>query len=77
MFTITGTGHEKPIEGRLTGRQWEILRRVVQGQSNREIAVGLYIAEVTVRKNTTALYRKLEVDERAAVVKKAVEMKLI
>jgi LuxR family maltose regulon positive regulatory protein len=62
--------------GQLTGREREILRLVAAGQSNREIAAGLYVAEITVRKNITAIYRKLGVEGRAAAVKKAVEMKL-
>ena len=61
----------------LTRREREILRLVGQGQTNREIAAGLYVAEVTVRKNITAIYRKLGVEGRAVAVKKAVEMKLI
>jgi LuxR family maltose regulon positive regulatory protein len=61
----------------LTEREQEILGLVVQGQTNREIAAGLYIAEVTVKKNITAIYRKLEVEGRAAAVKKALELKLI
>lgn len=61
----------------LTKREREVLRLVAEGQTNREIAAGLYIAEITVRKNITAIYRKLGVEGRATAVKKAVEMKLV
>ncbi len=67
---------EKTTAGELTEREREILQLVAHGQTNREIAAGLYIAEITVRKNITSIYRKLEVDGRAAAVKKAVELKL-
>ncbi len=68
---------QKTAAGELTEREREILRLMVQGQTNREIAAGLYIAEITVRKNITSIYRKLEVDGRAMAVKKAVETKLV
>ncbi|HBE80145.1 MAG TPA: hypothetical protein DDW65_20540 [Firmicutes bacterium] len=67
---------EKTTFEELTEREREVLRLVVEGQTNREIAAGLYIAEITVRKNITSIYRKLEVEGRAAAVKKTVEMKL-
>lgn len=59
----------------LTEREKEVLQLVAAGKTNREIAAGLFIAEVTVRKNLTSIYRKLNVGGRAAAVKKAVELK--
>lgn len=67
----------KTAAGDLTKREREVLRLVAEGQTNREIAAGLYLAEITVRKNITSIYRKLGVEGRAAAVKKAVELKLI
>jgi len=61
----------------LTNREMEILRLVVEGETNRVIASVLYIAEVTVRKNITATYRKLGVTGRASAVKKAIELKIV
>ncbi len=69
-----GQKTEKPI---LTPREKEILVLVVEGRSNREIASELYIAEVTVRKNITAIYRKLHVTGRAAAVRRALEIKIL
>ncbi|HEX7712394.1 MAG TPA: LuxR C-terminal-related transcriptional regulator [Bacillota bacterium] len=68
---------EKTAAGELTEREREILRLVGEGQSNREIAAGLYLAEITVKKNISSIYRKLGVEGRAAAVKKALELKLI
>lgn len=65
---------EKPV---LTPREREILILVVEGRSNREIASALYIAEVTVRKNITAIYRKLHVTGRAEAVRRALEIKIL
>ncbi len=61
----------------LTNREQEILVLVAGGKINREIASELFIAEVTVRKTITAIYRKLDVSGRAAAVKRAVELKII
>jgi len=61
----------------LSNREKEILQLIVQGKINREIASELFIAEVTVRKNITSIYRKLDVTGRASAVKKAVDMKII
>jgi LuxR family maltose regulon positive regulatory protein len=61
----------------LTQREREILQLVVEGQTSREIAAGLYLAEITVKKNISSIYRKLKVEGRAAAVKKTLELKLI
>ncbi len=61
----------------LTKREREILTLVTEGRSNQEIAAALFIAEVTVRKNITAIYRKLRVSGRAAAVRKAFELKIL
>lgn len=67
----------QPLTFSLTNREMEILKLIVEGKTNKEIAASLYIAEVTVRKNITALYRKLEVSGRAAAIKKVLELKII
>ncbi|MDX9872261.1 MAG: LuxR C-terminal-related transcriptional regulator [Clostridia bacterium] len=61
----------------LTKREREILMLVTEGRSNQEIAAALFLAEVTVRKNITAIYRKLNVTGRAAAVRKALELKIL
>jgi LuxR family maltose regulon positive regulatory protein len=60
----------------LTEREREILRLMAAGRTNREIAAELYIAEITVKKNVTSIYRKLKVEGRAVAVRKAVELQL-
>ncbi|MBS7525359.1 hypothetical protein KHM83_01565 [Fusibacter paucivorans] len=74
LYTKTYPDDIKP---KLTTREKEILKHIVSGKINRDIAKALFIAEVTVRKNITSIYRKLEVNGRAAAVKKALEMHLI
>ncbi len=71
-FKFRGT---KKLE--LTKREKEILMLVTDGKTNGEIAAELFLAEVTVRKNITAIYRKLDVAGRAAAVKKALMLKIV
>lgn len=61
----------------LTNREKEILKLVVEGKTNREIASMLFVAEVTVRKNITVIYRKLDVTGRASAIKKTIELKIM
>jgi DNA-binding CsgD family transcriptional regulator len=48
----------------LTAREREILRRVATGARTRQIAAELGIAEPTVKRHLTNLYRKLGVENR-------------
>jgi LuxR family maltose regulon positive regulatory protein len=74
LRAFRGKKAEKPA---LTKREQEILSLVTEGRSNQEIASALFVAEVTVRKNITAIYRKLDVTGRAAAVRKALELKIL
>jgi len=55
-----------PVEN-LTARQREVLKLIVEGQSNKEIARKLKLAEGTVKIHVAALFGKLGVHRRAAV----------
>lgn len=48
----------------LSKREMEVLDRVTQGMSNKEIAVKLGISHQTVKNHVTAILRKLGVDDR-------------
>lgn len=48
----------------LTSRELEILRYIVEGMSNKEIAAALFISEKTVKNHITSLLRKLDVEDR-------------
>jgi DNA-binding NarL/FixJ family response regulator len=52
----------------LTGRQAEVLAQLAQGGCNKDIALRLGCAEVTVEFHVTALLRKAGVESRAALV---------
>ena len=50
---------------RLSGRQHQVLKGLVEGKSNKEIAKGLNVAEGTVKMHLAALYRVLGAANRA------------
>jgi DNA-binding NarL/FixJ family response regulator len=51
----------------LTSRQREVLNLIIQGQSNKEIARALSLAEGTIKIHVAALFGKLGVHRRAAL----------
>jgi DNA-binding NarL/FixJ family response regulator len=61
----------------LAERDLDILRMVVAGRSNKEIARALGLQEVTVKVNLTRIFGRLGARNRAQAAAIAVEMKLI
>jgi two-component system, NarL family, nitrate/nitrite response regulator NarL len=57
----------------LTARQWEVLKLMTNGDSNKAIARDLGMAEKTVKVHVTAIFRQLQVGNRtqAALVAKS------
>ena len=58
----------------LTGREQELMEYVKAGYRNAQIAEAMHIAQVTVEKNLTSIYRKLEVKNRTAALRKWTEL---
>jgi DNA-binding NarL/FixJ family response regulator len=67
-----GAGSAKPSP--FTGREADVLRLLVRGASNKEIAAALFITEGTVKNHVTAIFEKLEVADRTAAALKAREL---
>jgi predicted ATPase/DNA-binding CsgD family transcriptional regulator len=61
----------------LSPREVEVLRRLVAGASNREIAAELFISPRTVQTHLTSIFGKLGVGTRAAAVAHAYQHKLV
>jgi DNA-binding NarL/FixJ family response regulator len=53
---------------KLTDRQWQLLRLLGEGLTNRQIAHALAISEHTVRKHLEQTFARLEVTSRTAAV---------
>jgi ATP/maltotriose-dependent transcriptional regulator MalT len=68
---------DQPVLNLLTAREREVLERIAEGLSNREIAAQLFIATSTVKGYVHSLFRKLEVDSRTQAISRARELRLI
>jgi len=55
----------------LSPREREVLALMAAGSTNREIAAQLHLSPHTVKEHTSALYRKLDVRNRAEAVRRA------
>jgi DNA-binding NarL/FixJ family response regulator len=73
VFTPTTEQPTRP----LSDREREVLRLIAGGATNREIAERLYLSRHTVKEHTSALYRKLEVRNRAEAVQRAERLGLM
>ena len=62
---------------RLTERQIEVLQRVVQGLSYKEIAASLFITERTVKYHMQEILQKLHLQNRSQVIAYAVRTGLV
>ncbi|MGZ4618595.1 MAG: response regulator transcription factor [Frankiaceae bacterium] len=59
------------IQRNLTPRQWELMRLMSAGMTNRRIATRLSISEGTVRTHCENIFRQLHVNNRVAAIAKA------
>lgn len=61
----------------LTARELDVLRLVVEGQTNREIGATLTISLATVKTHVERIIAKLEVSDRTQAAVRAIELHLI
>lgn len=61
----------------LSARELEVLRLVVNGASNQEIARALVIVLSTVKAHTNTIYAKLGVSSRSQAIRRAHELNLV
>jgi two-component system response regulator DegU len=61
----------------LTPREEEVLRLLVRGQTNREIAQNLVVGVTTVKKHVQKILQKLEVSDRTQAAVRTVELELL
>ncbi len=61
----------------LSERELEVLRLISRGQSNKEIAAALFVAESTIKTHVATIYEKLRVSDRTEAVVKAIQRGII
>ena len=64
-------GNQSPPDFGISPREFEVLRLMAEGQSNKQIAGRLVISERTVKFHVSAILSKLEVSNRTSAVLKA------
>ena len=69
-------GMRSPLP-KLTARELEVLRLLVTGSTNREIARTLFVSEATVKSHLVHIFTKLGVDSRSRAIHVAQETGLI
>jgi ATP/maltotriose-dependent transcriptional regulator MalT len=62
---------------RLTRREQEVLTLLMQGISNKEIGLRLFLSTETIKKHVYNTYQKLGVHDRASAMERAKELKLL
>lgn len=62
---------ERPdVTAQISKREMEVLRKLLEGKSRKQIAEELFITESTVKKHTTSIYAKLQVSGRVELISK-------
>ncbi len=61
---ISSPGQGKQTTDPLTERELDVLKRIAQGMSNKEIAAALFVAEWTVRSHVSNILAKLQLASR-------------
>lgn len=64
FMTAPDTSPVHPLTKKLTEREMQVLEGLTKGQSNKEIARGLDLAEPTIKLHVKTLYRKIDVKNR-------------
>jgi DNA-binding NarL/FixJ family response regulator len=71
------SGDGEQPDGTLTRKELEVLTRLAEGRSNKEIADALYVAPATIKTHLAHIYTKLGVTGRQEAVARAVELGLL
>lgn len=63
--------HNKIKELDISNREYEVLQKIAEGLSNKEIADSLFLSESTIKTHVSNLLLKLDAQRRTQAVKKA------
>ncbi|MCW9141554.1 response regulator transcription factor [Staphylococcus sp. SUC_1.2] len=70
--------HEKPhFNNKLSKREMEVLKEMVKGKTNKDIAKSLFVSEKTVKTHVSHIFNKLQVSDWTQAAIYAIENKLI
>lgn len=75
---VIETVSKKPhFTNKLSKREVEVLREMVKGKTNKEIAQTLFVSEKTIKTHVSHIFNKLQVTDRTQAAIYAMENKLI
>ena len=77
QVTAQSRSHKQENGPQLTDREQEVIRLVVQGKSNREIADALVISEKTAKAHISNIHGKLGLDDRTQMAVYAIKHGLV
>jgi DNA-binding NarL/FixJ family response regulator len=61
----------------LSKREYEVLCKLAQGHSNKEIASLLFVSESTIKTHVSNIYIKLDVKRRTQAIQKAIALHIL
>jgi DNA-binding NarL/FixJ family response regulator len=61
----------------LSRREYEVLCKLAQGHSNKEIASLLFVSESTIKTHVSNIYKKLDVKRRTQAIQKATALHIL
>jgi len=67
----------RKAEASLSEREMDVLRHVVAGRSNKEIATSLYVTQSTVKRHLESIFSKLHVVDRTQATAAAVQRGIV
>ncbi|PWK22810.1 regulatory LuxR family protein [Maribacter polysiphoniae] len=77
QFPKTGVNREKTKSLEISPREYEVLKEVALGLSNKEIADKLFLSESTIKTHVSNLLVKLNAKRRTHAIQIAHELKII
>lgn len=76
-LSVDFTSPEEKPQTNLTRREEEVLKCIVQGKGNKEIASALIVSVETIKSHVSNIYKKLEVKNRIEASQAAIRLGLI
>ena len=73
----TDIDHQKIKELEISAREYEVLQKIAEGLSNKEIADSLFLSESTIKTHVSNLLVKLDAQRRTQAIKKAKSLQII
>lgn len=74
---LEGINHKKIKELDISNREYEVLQKIAEGLSNKEIADSLFLSESTIKTHVSNLLLKLDAKRRTQAVKKAKSFQIL